>query len=207
MSTKPILLQGKIHLTGRDTPSSVHGHLARTRPCPDADPSRSHLNQWLAGTPDESMTSAIGGILGRAGLGATRLRKDATLAFDVILSASREYFYDENGRMNRENLTRFSIAAAEFMRARFPGRVAGAVLHLDETTPHVHVVVVPVMPALDGQPGYRLSGKAWSGPGGPADPALLQEAWERKLAPLGVGPRTKKVDAANAARAGNAARE
>jgi hypothetical protein len=62
------------------------------------------------------------------------------------------------------------------------------VLHLDESTPHIQAVVVPVMKGREGGPRWRLSGKDMFDP---ERLAQLQQDWEDRLRPHGVGPRTK----------------
>lgn len=189
MSTAPILRVGKIKATGRTTPASVDGHLSRTRPTHNADPDRTPLNRWLAGGPGE-LAASVDAKLARAGLDRSKLRRDATLANDVLLSASPTWFRpdapDAAGTWDPERLAAFEQEATAFLREQFGGRLVAAVLHLDEATPHVQAVLVPLHRKPDG--GFRLSGKDLFSPSSLRD---LQEAWERRLAPHGVGPRVK----------------
>jgi hypothetical protein len=191
MTAAPILRVGKVKAEGRSTLGSVDAHLSRTRPTHNADPRRTPQNQWLTGGPGE-LETRVQRIMAKAKIDPGKLRTDATLANDLVLSVSPEWFRPDDpsavGTWDEKRLAQFRKAAVEFLKERFPGRVAGAVLHLDEATPHVQAVVVPIMPAKPPQEGWRLSGKDMFNP---TSLTALQEAWEARLRPLGVGPRQK----------------
>lgn len=188
---KPILRVAKVKRRGRVTLSSVDGHLARTRPTKNADPTRTHLNQWWVGGPGDLRADAQAKIAA-AGIDRLALRKDATIANDILLSISPQWFRpldpDAAGTWEPRRLAAFKREAIAFLKDQFPGVLISAVLHLDEATPHVHAVVVPLMPGPDGSNTMRLSGRdAFN----PARLTALQNAWETRLSPLGVGPREK----------------
>jgi hypothetical protein len=130
--------------------------------------------------------------MAKAKIDPGKLRKDATLANDIVLSISPEWFRPDApskvGTWDPKRLAAFKREAAAFLKEQFGGRVAVAVLHLDEATPHVQAVVVPLMAAKPPQEGWRLSGKDMFNP---ARLTALQSAWEARLTPLGVGPRQK----------------
>lgn len=186
---KPILRVGKIKKAGASTLGSVGSHLHRTRDTPNADPARSGANRVLIGGAGGSLDEAVAGVMGRARIDPARLRKDATVANDIVLSVSPEWFRpddpERHGYFDPARLAQFEAATTAFLRDTFGARVAQAVLHVDEATPHVHAVVVPI---LKGQEGYRLSGKDMFGPDALS---ALQQAWEDALQPLGVGQRLK----------------
>jgi hypothetical protein len=171
---------------GARTPQSVSGHLARTRMTPNADPRRTKLNEWLVGGPD--IAAAINSKLARARI--TRLRSDATIANDVLLSVSPSWFRpdapDAAGTWDAKRLATFKREALSFLREQFGGRLVAAVLHLDESTPHLQAVVVPLHQKPDG--GFRLSGKDLFNP---TRLTALQDAWEARMGAHGVGPRVK----------------
>jgi len=190
MTAKPILRVGKIKATGRSTPSSVGAHLARTRKTPNADPRRTDQNRWLVGSADKPLDQMITACMSKAGIDRTRLRKDAVLANDILLSVSPEWFRPDNpeayGTYDKNRVKSFAAEAEQFLRKQFGPRLVAAVLHLDEATPHVQAVVVPVMAKADGT--HRLSSKDYFGPD---RLRMLQQAWEDHMRPHGVGPRTK----------------
>jgi len=190
----PILRVGKIKRTGKTTPRSVMGHLARTRRTKNADASRTPLNVWLKGHPGDDLGASIQRVMEKAGIDPAKVRKDATLANDIMLSVSPEWFRPDNpsarGTYSEERLAAFR-EEAEKLLAGYGARVVTAVLHLDESTPHIQAVIVPILKKKDG-PGFRLSGKDLFNP-----PALeaLQQKWEDQMSNHGVGPRIKKSTA------------
>jgi len=190
MSAKPILRVGKIKASGRSTPASVGAHLARTRNTPNADPRRTDQNRWLVGSADKPLDQMITACMSKAGIDRTRLRKDAVLANDILLSVSPEWFRPDNpeasGTYDKNRVKAFAAEAEQFLRKQFGPRLVTAVLHLDEATPHVQAVVVPVIAKADGT--HRLSSKDYFGPD---RLRVLQQAWEDQMRPHGVGPRTK----------------
>lgn len=191
MGAKPILRVGKVKSAGHSTPESVGGHLARLHLTPNADPARTPLNRWLAGAPSDDLRASIEGVMRSADIDPARVRKDATLANDVLLTVSPEWFRPSNpeahGTWSEDRVQVLEAEAMALLRKTFGKRLVAAVVHLDEATPHVQAVVVPVMKGRDGK-GWRLSGRDMFGP---AQLAALQQAWEDRLRAHGVGPRTK----------------
>lgn len=61
------------------------------------------------------------------------------LALDTIYTASQDFFTDRN---NTEN-DRFFRDCLKFHESHF-GHIISAVVHYDETTPHLHVISVPL---------------------------------------------------------------
>jgi hypothetical protein len=175
--------------SGRRSPQAVDNHLSRTVPTHNADPSRTQDNVWLVGGPG-SVAVSIDAVLDKAAIDLDALRVDATIANDLVLSISPEWFRpddpDAAGEWRADRLATFRSEAESFLREHFGSRLASAVLHLDESTPHVQAIIVPVMKRAGG--GYRLSGKDCFNP---ARLEALQEAWQKRLTPHGVGPRKK----------------
>ena len=190
---KPILRVGKLKMTGRSTPQSVDAHLSRSRPTHNADPARTPQNRWLVGGPGE-LNDTIDVTLAKAKLSRAGLRRDATIANDVLLTVSPQWFRpdapDAAGTWDAKRLRTFEREAAAFLREQFGARCIAAVLHLDEATPHIQAVVVPLHRKPEG--GFRLSGKDLFNP---ERLRALQGAWEARLKPHGVGPRTQNSPA------------
>lgn len=194
--TAPILRVGKMKSMGRSTAQSVQGHLARNCPTRNADSARTPRNVWLVGGPDQDLAASIHAVMGKAGIDPAKLRKDATIANDLLLSVSPEWFRPDNpaarGTWDEDRLEAFRKEADAFLR-RFGSRLVTAVLHLDESTPHVQAVVVPIMRGKES--GWRLSGKDMFNPD---SLRTLQQAWEDRMAPYGVGQRIKGSTARHA---------
>ena len=69
----------------------------------------------------------------------TKSRSNSVLALDTIYTASPEFF---QGKANAEN-DKFFQDCLKFHESRF-GHIISAVVHYDETTPHLHVISVPL---------------------------------------------------------------
>jgi hypothetical protein len=66
-------------------------------------------------------------------------RKNSCKAIEAVFSLSPEFF-EENKKGKIEDFTK---RTKEFLNEKFKNQVAHAVLHLHETTPHIHVFIVP----------------------------------------------------------------
>lgn len=66
-------------------------------------------------------------------------RSNSVLALDTIYTASPEFF---QGKTNQQN-DDFFKDCLQFHQERF-GHIISAVIHYDETTPHLHVISVPL---------------------------------------------------------------
>lgn len=79
-------------------------------------------------------------------------RKDAVLMIDSIYTASPEII----ATWNKETLESYFKDCLEFHKKHY-GVVINAVIHLDETTPHLHIDDIPLIQKEDGS--WKLSAK------------------------------------------------
>src|SRR5690606_6222469 len=93
------------------------------------------------------------------------------------------------GTWDADRLESFKAEAEQMLRKTFGTRCVAAVLHLDEATPHVQAVVVPVMKS---EKGLKLSSKEMFGP---QQLTQFQQDWEDRMMAHGVGPRQKRSKA------------
>lgn len=188
---KPILRVGKIKSTGRTTLKSVDGHLCRSTPTPNANPSLTKLNRTLVGDKSQPLEDAVHAVYRKFGIDPAALRKDATLANDLVMSISPEWFRpldpDQAGTWDQNRLAAFRGEAVQFLKKSFGNRLVRVDLHLDESTPHIHAVVVPVLPKAD-KSGFRLSSKDMFSP---KNLTSMQQRWEDAVTRHGVGKRLK----------------
>jgi len=210
-------------VSGFGTVGAMGAHHARTRPTPNADPAYLDYNQWLirpeGGLVDavktrieraeklrdeawRAATAAWEAAGGKASSGPKprkphARRSDAVLAVEVVLSASPEFFRPdcpwEPGTYDPERMEAWRDASLEWLHGRYGDRLVSAVLHLDEVTPHIQAVFVPVTE------DHRLSAKEVVG--GPDDLREFQNSIGAAMAPLGIqrgveGSMAQHTDAA-----------
>jgi hypothetical protein len=128
-------------------------HNRRTRATPNADPDRRQDNFTFMGDADRPLVE-----LARERIGAQKIRKNALLAIEVFISASPVYFRPEalerSGYWQREKFEAWLAANAVFLEQEFgTQRILRAECHLDESTPHIHAIVVPL--TVEGKLSYR----------------------------------------------------
>ncbi len=129
------------------TPGAIKGayaHNARVNPTPNADPAALGNKVMVDGGPDLVAT-----ILNKIkGVGA-KVRKDSVLAVEAVLSASPEYFRPVNpaaaGTWDGTKTQAWAKAHWTWAQKEFGDRIVDARLHLDEATPHLQVIFVPLI--------------------------------------------------------------
>ncbi|PSV60266.1 hypothetical protein C9J48_20430, partial [Photobacterium profundum] len=65
-------------------------------------------------------------------------RKNAVLCMEALLTLSPEYFTSKEATKN------FTIAAAKWLSDEYGENVLSVDLHLDESTPHIHAIILPI---------------------------------------------------------------
>lgn len=128
--------------SGTDTAMSAH--IERTINPKNADPERTYLNRELIEFPDgvHNRTQAIQHRLDNAGL-QRKIGKNQVRAIRILLTGSNEDMkrIEAEGRLGDwcdDNL--------EWLRKTYgKENIVSAVLHLDETTPHIHATLVPIV--------------------------------------------------------------
>lgn len=99
--------------------------------------------------------------------GIDKWRKDAVTFIDGLYTASPDFFQDKKP----EEVERYFKDCLEFHKKTYGDHIINAVVHLDESTPHMHVVSVPIVEKseIDERLGvpkpteYRLSAKTLMG--------------------------------------------
>lgn len=121
----------------------AHNHRTSSVEKVNIDASRTPLNQVLKaeGTVAERLANKLKGL-------TTKVRKDAVVAVELVLSASPEWF-DEltTDRAALHGHPRFRAWANESMawaRREFGRNIIDVALHMDESSPHMHVLAVPL---------------------------------------------------------------
>lgn len=113
--------------------SAMSAHWHRTRPTPNADPAKRGSNRVQVGSGNVEADV-------RAGLAGQSPRKNAVLAMEAILTTSPEFF--ENA--SAEDKKKWLATSVDWLKREYGKNLVSAVLHLDETTPHLHAVILPI---------------------------------------------------------------
>lgn len=142
-------------------------HNARTKPIAHGVPGAPEPI-FLVGTDDLVRDVKQG--LRAADLNPDRLRKNGVIAYEAIMTASPQFFAQGTLDERARRLEAWRAAQVRFADQRYKHRVVSMVLHLDEKTPHIHLVVLPLEWKIDGRcpergPKWILDGKSISGPG------------------------------------------
>ncbi|WP_051690218.1 MobV family relaxase [Halomonas alkaliantarctica] len=126
-------------------------HIARSRPTPNADPARQHLNRSIVGPGHDDAAAIRSAIAGRT---PDKFRKDAVRVLEFVVTATPDWF-----DQNPSQVDEYFDSAVDWLKQKFGSdNVVCAVQHNDESTPHAHIMVVPVDPDSG-----KLNAKRWVG--------------------------------------------
>jgi len=133
---KCILRTAKLKSFGNIAGATAHNF--RTRSTPNADSSKTKDNVLLHGV---SANDVLPTIHKRFETLEKKVRKNAVLAVETLLSASPEFFTGKS----HDDVIDWANESIKSM-GDFWGmdNIVSAVLHLDESTPHIHVLSLPI---------------------------------------------------------------
>lgn len=123
------------------------------------DPKRSNLNRILvgAGTQADALEALWAS-------GVKRPAKQSESPFvQMVLSASPSYFRKDGqgrGEWDEERLAKWRDATLAWLKAEYGDDLVHVSLHLDEDTPHMHVLVVPTYKKAARKPGRKKRGES-----------------------------------------------
>ena len=171
-----VLRLERLHAWNQVTKASDHD--TRKRQPKNADPARGHLNRLLVACPSENVAEYC-----RAKINPDRkIRADAVLTLTGIMSAGAAYFRPDNpgeaGAYDPARLEPWVQASMGFLAKKYGDRIVQAALHLDEVTPHIHFLLLP----LDSR--GHLSCKTIIG--GPKQVSQLQTEYHQAVKHLGI---------------------
>ncbi|MBX0293122.1 plasmid recombination protein [Hymenobacter sp. HSC-4F20] len=147
-------------ITSREQAISVAHHNYRTQETPNADPALRHLNHELVNHEQRSYWDLAGERI--AELQLPRLRKDAVRAVEILLTASEEKFPKDPATGQRKDIreSQWVKDNLAFLQKRYGAEnVIGCMLHQDESTPHLHAIVVPITQQQRLHEGERVGAK------------------------------------------------
>ncbi|EOD5327623.1 MobV family relaxase [Vibrio parahaemolyticus] len=120
----------------RQAGAHQHRHHKETK---NADNLRTHLNRTFIGS-----SNLVSDVKTRLDTLTKQPRKNSVLAMDGILALSPEAFIDGTKEDQYRALRTFALASKAWLVNTFGDNVVNAVLHRDESSPHVHFTVVPI---------------------------------------------------------------
>jgi hypothetical protein len=131
--------------------AAVQGHNMRTITVEHCDPD-GQFNR-IVGDANKTSEQLIDERLEQfksSKLGLDTVRKDAVVGVELVLGASPEYFRptepEKWGSYEQERVDQWLKATTEFLEKKYgKARIVEIVLHLDEATPHIHAVILPVV--------------------------------------------------------------
>jgi hypothetical protein len=138
-----------------DVEKMTSHELHRTPDGPSAiDPDRTGLNEILHGPrtqADAVRKMKEGGVRGPTAQAETPF-------VQMVISASPEFFRDDPsqvGTWDKEKLRRWKQSTLDWLKKEYGDDLAHVALHLDEDTPHMHVLVVPTYTKKPRKPGRQ----------------------------------------------------
>lgn len=158
--------------------AGVIAHAARTRQPANADPGKAGLNRIIRNIDLAAYEAATR---------PYQKRSDNVLGIELFMGMSPEWSRDGG---NIQDWVAHNMAWADGIFG--PQNVLLAALHMDETTPHLQLLIRPVI-------GGKLSAKHWLG--GSKKMRKLQDDYAAAMAPLGLargikGSKAQHVDVA-----------
>ena len=127
---------------------AVDNHNRRLVSTSNCDPKKTFLNQRYSKDSTKSTKELVQEKLDS--LGIDKHRKDAVVAVELVLTASPEYFRPENPKDYNQyddvRMNKWKKATSDFLKSKYSSQLIVEVnLHLDEATPHMHVILVPAL--------------------------------------------------------------
>ena len=119
--------------------SGLSRHHTRANPTPNANPRAKEAVRVLVGSGNPYNDAKA--------LLPAKVRKNGVLAMEHLLTASPQYFRPNDpraaGTYDQDRMEEWTLKAVKFLKDRYGSNLASAVLHLDESTPHIQALVIP----------------------------------------------------------------
>lgn len=162
------------HITRKEVTYENGKRIEKTWTPDNAEPGRTHLNRELISRefvdPETdrkknlTISQAVKNRIREAGV--MKIRKNQNIALEVILTGSPETMIG----LNEEQIDQWAQESLDWAGRQWgKENLVSAVLHLDEKTPHIHLVVVPIVQGVSRRTRTRereLKKKGIKVPGG-----------------------------------------
>lgn len=126
---------------------AVHNHNMRIVIEENVNSKKSNLNEILIGT--ENTRSDIMSYIKNNDI--VIRNKDTVIFNEFVLTASPEFFFNNKDGSKKtkseynDNLKEWVKTQIEFLEKENYGKCVNAVLHLDESSPHIHALILPIV--------------------------------------------------------------
>lgn len=155
------IILGQRKLQGMTDLIATRQHNNREMLVPNVDPSGPDNVQVFG---DEDIWVAVRDRLQSLGI---KVRKGGVMALELMITTSPEVWEDPAATVekHREMRAKLEAAVMHYLAERFAAEaLISMVWHLDETTPHLHIVAVPIRQRVDGRandktPRWALSAR------------------------------------------------
>jgi hypothetical protein len=138
--------------------AAMQNHWNRATPTPNVDPKKTKLNKYYHG--NANIVKSVRAKLDEKGI--IKLRQNGVLALEFILTFSHEFLYDEETEKllpsAKENYRKWLIASVNWAKTTYGERLISLENHLDEKTPHIHFLVLPLDTSKNGKNGLNARG-------------------------------------------------
>lgn len=147
-----ILRVDKLKHDGKKTVVGASRHVFRDIKTPNANPSKTPLNEILGARDTKSLLDAVNGLVATA----KDRRTDNVLCLEYLITASPDFFAKRTGK------SYFAEALGFLEKKHGKENIVCSVVHRDETTPHISVFVVPLKDGVLNSKFFTGGGKKLS---------------------------------------------
>lgn len=124
--------------------AQITGHNARSIPTPNANPLLA--NEILLGPALNLVPAACQKLINsHHNPKGHKLRSTAIVAVEHLLTVSYGYFLDQKKNRDAAKVHVWSKACVTWLKEQYGDTLVSAVVHLDETVPHIHAITVPLV--------------------------------------------------------------
>lgn len=151
---------------------AASNHHSRAQPVPNADPARKFQINHRGRSPYDAVVRHLKKV--------KRWRRDNVVAAEIVLTASPGFFRTDPmayGTYEDDRVRDFAKRAVRWLQERYGENVVSIALHLDEASPHIHAIVVPLVgDRLSARSMFFLLGKF----------SEIQDSFAAAMEPLGL---------------------
>jgi hypothetical protein len=162
--------------------AAMQRHWNRDTPTPNVDPIKTKYNTYYHGTKE--VVKSVRAKLDEKGI--VKLRTNGVLALEFILTFSHEFLYEEGTDKllpnAKESYRRWLISAVNWAKKTYGERLISLEVHLDERTPHIHFLVLPIDTSRSGKNVLNARGIT----GGAKKLRAIQDSYANAVAHCGL---------------------